>query len=135
MYLIKYPLSKNMSEEDIKSKTGKSIKDINIENILSGKVSSEDIKISKDTLKMQGDFANEQGKPQMKQNFTRASELVDVPDSELLRIYDKLRPNRSTKAELSSIAKDLLEKYNATECAKLIYEAIEVYEKRGLFRV
>lgn len=132
--MVRYPLSQNMPPESIKSKTGKSLKDISIENILSGNINSEDIKISKETLLMQGEIAEKEGRPQLKENFTRASELVDISDKKLLEIYDKLRPNRSTKEELVAIAKEL-EQSKAAQCAKLVYEAIEVYEKRGLFRV
>ena len=68
----------------------------------------------------------------MEMNFARAAELVDVPDDVILKMYDKLRPNRSTKAELVEMAQELLEKYNAKNCAKLVIEAAEVYEKRGV---
>lgn len=131
---MKYPLSQNMRPEDIKSKTGKSLKEINIENILNGNVNSEDIKISKETLMMQGEIAEEAGRPQLKQNFVRAAELINIPDKLLLEIYDKLRPNRSTKAELLDIAKELVEKYDAAACSKLVLEATEVYERRGILR-
>ena len=132
--MYKYPLSQNLPQEQIKSKTGKSIKDITVENILSGSIKADDIKISKETLLLQGDIAESSGRPQMKNNFVRASELVDVPDEVLLNIYDKLRPNRSTKEELLSIAEELCRNYGAGNCSKLILEAAEVYEKRGLFR-
>ena len=32
------------------------------------------------------------------------------------------------------MAQELLEKYNAKNCAKLVMEAAEVYEKRGILR-
>lgn len=123
-----------MPPENIKSKTGKSLKDISIENILNGNIKAEDIKISKETLRMQGEIAEKEGRTQLKQNFQRASELIEVPDNILLGIYDKLRPNRSTKEELLQIAEELIKSYGAHNCAKLILEAAEVYEKRGLFR-
>lgn len=132
--MIKYPLSQNMPPEQIKSKTGKSLKDINITNILDGKITADDIKISKETLLMQGEIAEEAGRPQLKANFVRASELIEVPDKELLTIYEKLRPNRSTKSELLEIAKRLKEKYGANHCCKLVLDAMEVYEKRGLLK-
>ena len=47
-------------------------------------------------------------------------------------MYNKLRPNRSTKKELVMMAKELLEKYQAPHCAKLVLEAAEIYEKRGI---
>ena len=68
----------------------------------------------------------------MEKNFERAAELVDVPDDVILKMYDKLRPNRSTKLELVLMAQELLGKYNAKNCARLVMEAAEVYEKRGI---
>ncbi|MEE1113908.1 MAG: diol dehydratase small subunit, partial [Eubacterium sp.] len=47
-------------------------------------------------------------------------------------MYNKLRPNRSTKEELLAMAKELLETYKAPNCAKLVLEAAEIYEKRGI---
>ena len=132
--MIKYPLSQSMPPQQIKSKTGKSLEDINISNILDGKITADDIKISKETLIMQGKIAKEAGRPQLNDNFVRASELIDVPDKELLEIYEKLRPNRSTKSELLEIAKILNENYGATNCSKLVLDAMEVYEKRGLLK-
>lgn len=133
--MIKYPLSQNLPPEQIKAKTGKSIKEINVENILSGSVTSEDIKISKETLLQQGEISEKAGRSQLKSNFLRASELVEVPDKLLLEIYEKLRPNRSTREELLGIARELRERYNAENCARLVLEAVEVYQKRGLFRL
>jgi propanediol dehydratase small subunit len=68
----------------------------------------------------------------MARNFERAAELVDVPDEVILKMYNMLRPNRSTKAELLAMADELSKKYNAKTCAKLVLEAAEVYEKRGI---
>ena len=92
----------------------------------------EIIKISKEMLYAQGQVAKENGNDPMEKNFERAAELVDVPDDVILKMYDKLRPNRSTKLELVLMAQELLEKYNAKNCARLVMEAAEVYEKRGI---
>jgi propanediol dehydratase small subunit len=132
--MVRYPLSQNMPPEQIKSLTGKSLNDISIDNIMEGKITSEDIKISKETLLMQGEIAEESGRPQLKQNFVRASELINVPDKELLEIYEKLRPNRSTKEELLEIAERLKDKYGAVTCADIVLEAAAVYEKRRILR-
>ena len=43
-----------------------------------------------------------------------------------------LRPRRSTKLELVMLAQELLEQYQAKSCARLVMEAVEVYEKRGI---
>lgn len=128
---MRYPLG--VYEKDkISSKTGKRLEDITLSEVMKNRVSSEDIKISKDTLKAQGQIAKEAGNDPMEMNFARAAELVDVPDDVILKMYDKLRPNRSTKAELLSMAAELSGRYGAKNCAKLVLEAAEVYEKRGV---
>ena len=116
---MRYPLGE-YEKEKIASKTGKKLSDITLDEVL------------KEMLLAQGQVAKAAGNDPMEKNFERASELVDVPDDVILKMYDKLRPNRSTKLELVMMAKELLEKYNAPNCAKLVMEAAEVYEKRGV---
>ena len=130
---MQYPLGE-YEKERITSKTGKKLTDITLDEVMKDHVSSDDIKISKEMLKAQGQVAKEAGNDPMEKNFERAAELVDVPDDVILKMYDKLRPNRSTKLELVMIAQELMEKYNARNCAKLVMEAAEVYEKRGILR-
>ena len=128
---MRYPLGE-YEKDRITSKTGKRLDDINLSEVMKNHVGPDDIKISKETLRAQGQVAKEAGNDPMEKNFERAAELVDVPDEVILKMYDKLRPNRSTKLELVLMAKELLEKYNAKNCAKLVLEAAEVYEKRGI---
>lgn len=128
---MRYPLGE-YEKERITSKTGKRLVDITLDEVVKDHVSPDDIKISKEMLKAQGQVAKEAGNDPMEKNFERAAELVDVPDDVILKMYDKLRPNRSTKLELVMMAQELLEKYNAKNCAKLVMEAAEVYEKRGI---
>ena len=128
---MRYPLGE-YEKDKISSKTGKRLEDITLSEVMKNHVSSDDIKISKDTLKAQGQIAKEAGNDPMEMNFARAAELVDVPDDVILEMYDKLRPNRSTKEELLSMARELSDKYNAQNCAKLVLEAAEVYEQRGV---
>ena len=128
---MRYPLGE-LEKEQIRSKTGKKLTEITLDEVMKGHISSDDIKISKEMLKAQGQVAKETGNDQMEKNFERAAELVDVPDDVILKMYDKLRPNRSTKLELVQMAQELIEKYNAKNCARLVMEAAEVYEKRGI---
>lgn len=128
---MRYPLGE-YEKDSIRSKTGKRLDEITIDEIKKGNVTAEDIKISREMLYNQGIVAKENDNPGLAKNFERASELVDVPDEVILDMYNKLRPNRSTKLELVTMAKELLEKYNAVNCAKLILEAAEIYEKRGI---
>ena len=128
---MRYPLGE-LEREQIRSKTGKKLTEITLDEVMKGHISSDDIKISKEMLKAQGQVAKETGNDPMEKDFERAAELVDVPDDVILKMYDKLRPNRSTKLELVQMAQELIEKYNAKNCARLVMEAAEVYEKRGI---
>lgn len=128
---MRYPLGE-YEKDRITSKTGKRLEDITLSEVMKNHVGPDDIKISKETLRAQGQVAKEAGNDSMEKNFERAAELVDVPDEVILQMYDKLRPNRSTKLELVLLAKELLEEYQAKNCAKLVLEAAEVYEKRGI---
>jgi len=126
-----YPLSAHM---DVPSKTGKKQSQITLEAVAKGEITPEDIKISRETLLLQGEAARESGRPHLAHNFERAAELVDIPDELLLEIYGKLRPFRATKAELLDMASTLLTRYNAPICAKLVTDAAEIYEKRGILK-
>ena len=130
---MRYPFAEH-EKDNITSKTGKKFTDITLDEVTKGHISSDDIKISKEMLSAQGQVAMDAGNAPMEKNFERAAELVDVPDDVILKMYDKLRPNRSTKLELVMMAQELLEKYNAKNCARLVMEAAEVYEKRGILR-
>lgn len=128
---MRYPLGEH-EKDSIRSKTGKKLSDITLEEVKRGRITADDIKISKEMLYNQGQVARENDNVELAKNFDRASELVDVPDEIILEMYNKLRPNRATKLELVTMAKDLLEQYKAANCAKLVLEAAEIYEKRGV---
>lgn len=129
-----YPLGKKRPEL-IKTSTGKSIEDINLENILSEKVTLEDIKINSKTLLYQAEIAESVGNVQLAANFRRAAELTVVPDDKVLEIYDALKPYKSTKQQLIEIAEELEGKYNAKLNARLVREAAESYEKRSMIKM
>ena len=131
---MQYPLGEH-EKEKITSRTGKKLTDITLDEVMKNRVSADDIKISKEVLKAQGQVAREAGNDPMEKNFERAAELVDVPDDVILKMYDKLRPNRSTKLELVLMAQELLEKYNARNCAPVSYTHLDVYKRqRNPFR-
>ena len=128
-----YPLGKNEADS-ITSMTGKKLSEITLDEIKKCNVQADDIKISKEMLHRQGQVAMDVDNPALAGNFERAAELVNVPDDVILDMYNKLRPNRSTKMELVRMAQELLEVYHAPYCAKLVLEAAEIYEKRGITR-
>lgn len=128
---MRYPLGE-YEKHLIRSKTGKKLDDITLEEVKKGNIKSDDIKISKEILHKQSQIAKENDNPELARNFVRASELVDIPDEIILKIYNCLRPNRVTKEELLAMARKLSEEYGAVNCAKLVLEAAEIYEKRGV---
>lgn len=128
-----YPLSK--SNKEIRSKSNKLLDEITIDEVIKGNITGEDIKISKETLRLQGDISVKEGRRQLGQNFYRASELVEVPDDEILKIYNMLRPYRSTEGELLEKAREIELKYNAKMCSDIILDALKVYKERGILKL
>ena len=74
----------------------------------------KDIRISSDMLHAQAQIAASAGKPQIGENLKRAAEMTQIPDDELIKMYDMLRPNRSTKQQLVELAQKLEQQYQAT---------------------
>ncbi|MFL0198575.1 diol dehydratase small subunit [Clostridium sp. WILCCON 0269] len=128
-----YPLSKKRPDL-IKTNTGKAISDINLENVLSGKITSDDVKITQEALLYQAQIAESVANIQLAANLRRAAELTVVPDARVIEIYNALKPHKSTKHELLEIANELESKYGAKLNAKLVREASEAYERRNVIK-
>ena len=128
-----YPLGEKLPEK-IYSPTGKKLSDMDLNQLLKGQLTAEDMRIAPETLEMQAEVAESVGRDSFARNLRRAAELIAVPDDRVLEIYNALRPYRSTKEELYEIASELQEKYSCTINAAFIREAAEVYEKRGRLR-
>ena len=124
-----YPLGVKMPEA-IKTPTGKPYASLSYEKVISGELTSDDMRIAPETLEMQAQVAESVGREAFAGNLRRAAELIAVPDERLLELYNALRPYRSTKQELLDIAAEL-EGYKCAIAAGLVREAAEVYEKRG----
>ncbi len=78
-------------------------------------------------------MAEQHANPQLAANFRRAAELALMPESEVMALYEALRPHRSTADELEALAVEL-EGVPAPLCAALVREAAAVYARRGLLR-
>ena len=126
-----YPLMKKHAEK-VRTPSGMPVSEITVEGIVSGRINGGDIRISPEMLNAQAQIAISCGKTQMAQNFLRAAELTHVPDDTVIEMYDLLRPNRATKAQLLELSGRLKNEYGAVKCADLVDEALEVYEKRGI---
>jgi propanediol dehydratase small subunit len=111
--------------------SGRPLEDISVEAVVDGTLERDDIRIHPDTLRHQAAVAEQHGNPQLAGNLRRAAELASLPDEELLRIYEALRPGRSTAAELEAIAVSL-DADAAPLCATLVREALTVYGRRRL---
>ena len=103
---------------------------ITLDNVMSGKISMEDVRITPEILKAQGEIAKAGGREQIEFNFSRAAEMTKVSDKRLLEMYNALRPYRSSKQELLAMADELEHEYGAVICAEFVREAAENYEKR-----
>lgn len=128
-----YPLMKN-GAGTIRTNNGRPLSEITMENVESGELSAEDMRIDAQTLLSQARIAREAGLPQLAANLTRAAELTAVPNKSLLQMYEMLRPGRSNYQELTALASMLEEQFNALENGRLVREAADVYQARGLLR-
>lgn len=130
---IKYPLIESAAET-LRAASGRLLADVTTEAARAGDLSMADIQISADTLRMQAEVARQAGYPQQASNLIRAAELTAVPNAEVLRMYNTLRPGRATHAELVALADSLETNYHAPECARLVREAAAVYQTRDLLQ-
>ena len=129
----RYPLFDNVLSQ-LRTASGRPLSEITAEAAARGELSMADLQISAETLRAQAQVARQGGYPQLAENLTRAAELTAVPNAEVLRMYNLLRPGRATAAELDALAASLEGEYRAPECARLVREAAGVYQARGLLR-
>jgi propanediol dehydratase small subunit len=125
-----YPLATKRPEL-LKTPGGKSLAEITLEKVISGEIRAEEFRITPEALRMQAEVAEKVGRAQFARNLHRAAELTKIPDERILEIYNALRPYRSSKGELESIAAELEEKYGARINAAFIREAADIYERRN----
>jgi propanediol dehydratase small subunit len=115
------------------AKSGRPVADITLDALRAGELTPEDVRIHPATLEQQAQVAERHGNSQLAANFRRAAELTDLPDEQVMAIYEALRPGRSTVAELTALA-DELESLGAPVNAALVREAAAAYADRGLAR-
>ena len=123
-----------MNSEQIRTLSGRDFDELRIEDLLSGELQLEDFRISPETLHRQARIARNAGYPQLAENLLRAAELTRLSNEELLEIYGKLRPGRTTHAEMIAIAQRLEKNFDAPLTAAFVREAAEIYLRRGLLK-
>jgi len=131
--MSEYPLRDNASDA-LLTHSGRSLSDITAESVAAGALTGDDLRTHADTLRQQAAIARAGGYPQLAANLLRAAELTDVPNEELLKIYELLRPERASYDELARLADYLEETYGALENAAFIRDAAAVYRERNLLR-
>jgi len=119
---MKYPLSE-LERQAIRLPSGRAVDEFSLQNLEKGLLSSQDLGIHREVLVNQAQLAERAGFPQLGENLRRAAELTKIPDDELLRIYDALRPGRMKRSKLLELAQQLEETYGATRTAGFIREA------------
>ena len=131
--MSQYPL-RQTQPDSLRAHSGRPLRDITPEAARNGELVGADLRAHADTLRGQADIARAGGYPQLAANLLRAAELTNVPNDELLRIYETLRPERASYDELLRLADYLESTYAAHENAAFIREAAQVYRERGLLR-
>ncbi|TEU17959.1 MAG: glycerol dehydrogenase [Anaerolineales bacterium] len=123
-----------MSSNSVRTASGRTLDELNIEALRAGELTAEDFCISGETLRRQADAAGAAGYWQLAENLRRAAELTGISNQEVLDIYNTLRPSRSTYNELITLANRLENDLDAPLTAAFVREAAKVYQERGIIR-
>ena len=123
-----------MSSNSVRTASGRTLDELNIEAIRAGELAAEDFRISSETLRRQANAAEAAGYWQLAENLRRAAELTGISSQEVLDIYNALRPGRSTYHELIALADRLENDLDAPLTAAFVREAAEVYQERNILR-
>src|SRR3954466_15769836 len=107
-----YPLIEHAADT-LHAASGRPLAEITLEAVAEGELAIGDLQIDAATLHAQAKIAHAAGFRQLAVNLTRAAELTAVPNAELLRMYEQLRPRRATYAELLTLADELESRYAA----------------------
>jgi propanediol dehydratase small subunit len=119
-------------QDTIRTQSGRTLQDLDMQALLRGQLTTEDFRISAETLRRQADAARAAGYRQFADNLQRAAELTCISNEEVLDIYNALRPGRATYSEMIALAERLEADHQAPLTANLVREAAEAYRTRGI---
>ena len=128
-----YPLMES-AEDSLTAGSGRTLSSITLDAAAAGEIDATDLQVSAATLAAQAELAHQAGYRELAQNLQRAAELTAVPNQELLRMYELMRPGRSTYSQLTEMADRLENEFSAPITAAFVREAAEVYRSRNLLR-
>jgi len=129
----RYPLMERAAGE-VRAASGRLADEVTLERLAAGELADDDLRITPEALRAQAEIAQGADFPQLAANLRRAAELTAVPNTELLRMYETLRPGRATYEQMIALAARLDEAYHASGTAAFVREAAEVYRTRGLVK-
>ncbi|MFM7680199.1 MAG: diol dehydratase small subunit [Roseiflexaceae bacterium] len=127
-----YPLYDNEGT-NLNAANGHPLSDVTVDAALHG-LALDDIQIDKTTLQAQAQIARASGYAQLALNLERAAELTAVPRTEIIAMYQLMRPGRASYDELQALAERLAHEYAAPICAALVREAADVYRQRNMLK-
>lgn len=127
-----YPLIDHAA--GLRARSGRPLGELTLDAAAAGELAIDNLQVSAETLRAQAAIARQAGYPQLAANLRRAAELTAVPNAEILRMYELLRPGRASYDELAALAGRLEADYQAPESAALVREAAQTYRERGLLR-
>ena len=129
-----YPIAETQPSK-VKGKRGIALSELTMDAVLEGRVALEDLQITPEALLKQAEIAKSVGRATLSANLERAAEMNQLPNSEVMEIYELLRPGRAgSKSTLLEAAQKIRSRYSAEGLAEFIEEAAEFYDKRGLFK-
>lgn len=129
-----YPIAETRPQE-VAGNRGKPLSALTIDAVMNGDVSMEDLRITAQALEQQAEIAASVGRSALAGNLQRAAEMTRLPQSEVMEIYELLRPGRAASPEsLLAAAKRMRAEHDAQLLGDFLDEAARFYEKRGLFR-
>ena len=129
-----YPIAETQPSK-VKGKRGIALSELTMDAVLEGRVALEDLQVTPEALLKQAEIAKSVGRATLSGNFERAAEMNKLPNSEVMEIYELLRPGRAgSKSTLLEAAEKIRSRYSAEGLAEFIEEAAEFYDKRGLFK-
>lgn len=129
-----YPIAES-NPENVTGNRGKPLSALTLDAVIGGDVDMEDLRITPHALVQQAQIARSVGRAALAGNLERAAEMTQLPQDDVMQIYELLRPGRAeSKESLLAVAQRLRCDLDAPLLADFVEEAARFYEKRGLFR-
>lgn len=123
-----------MADDIPRTRSGRPLEELSVAGLRDGTLAPADLAIHAETLLRQARIADGRGHAALARNFRRAAELTRISDALLAGLYERLRPRRSSYAELLSLAQELAALHDAPETGRFLREAAEAYRTEGLLR-